>query len=51
MTTSNKELKKYWMYFIVSVIGTVAFLIFKPEWFWVMLPFTFTSFVLAKDWM
>ncbi|MCB0645177.1 MAG: hypothetical protein KDC49_00850 [Saprospiraceae bacterium] len=51
MTSSNTDLKKYWLYFFVSVLATIAFLIFKPEWFWVMLPFVFTYFVQAKNWL
>lgn len=46
-----KKLGKYWAYFGLSVLACVAFLIFVPEWFWVTLPFVFTYFVQAKDWM
>lgn len=51
MTTSEKDHKKYWVMFAISLLMTVGFLVFVPEWFWVMLPPLFTSFVLAKDWM
>ncbi len=32
-----------WLFFIVSLIGTLALLFFKPEWVWVGFPFLFTS--------
>jgi len=51
MTTSEKNLKKYWVMFGISLLLTVGFLVVRPEWFWVMLPPLFTSFVLAKEWM
>jgi len=50
MTTNTTDTKKYWLWFIISLIGTIGFLIVKPEWFWVMLPFLFTSLVWAMDW-
>jgi hypothetical protein len=51
MTTAEKDLKKYWVMFAVSLLLTIGFLIVLPEWFWVMLPPLLTSFVLAKDWI
>ncbi|MDB9914357.1 hypothetical protein OAD00_00730 [Saprospiraceae bacterium] len=42
---------KYWLYFAVSLLLTIGFLIILPEWFWVMLPFLLTYFVQAMDWM
>jgi hypothetical protein len=51
MSTSEKNLGKYWLYFIIANILCVLFLIFLPEWFWVMLPFQCTYFVQAMDWM
>lgn len=44
-----EQTRKYWLYTIVSTIGMIAFLIFLPEWFWVMLPFVLTSLVKAFD--
>ncbi len=41
----------YWVGFILSVVATAAFLMFYPAWFWVMLPFVFTFFVKALDWI
>lgn len=32
-----------WMMFAISLVGTVALLIFLPEWIWVAFPFVFTS--------
>jgi hypothetical protein len=39
--TENKG--RDWVVFGLSVVGTIAFLIFKPEWVWVMFPSLFTS--------
>jgi hypothetical protein len=50
-STSNKDLKKYWLFFGASLLFTVALLFVIPEWFWIGLPFLFTSYVLAKDWL
>jgi hypothetical protein len=35
-----------WIYFLVSLVITIAMLIWVPAWFWVPLPFTLTY--LAK---
>jgi hypothetical protein len=32
-----------WIVFIVSLVGAVALLIWKPEWVWVSFPFVFTA--------
>ncbi len=32
-----------WLFFIVSLVGMIALLIFLPEWIWVSFPFVFTS--------
>jgi len=32
-----------WLVFIVSLIGTLAILFWKPEWVWVGFPFVFTA--------
>jgi hypothetical protein len=29
--------------FVVSLVGLLALLFFKPEWIWVSFPFVFTS--------
>ncbi len=47
----NKSLGGYWIKFFISLALTIAFLIFKPEFFWVVLPFLFTYFVQAMDWL
>ena len=41
----------YWIYFFISLVLTIVFLIFWPEWFWVVLPFLFTALVKAFDWL
>jgi hypothetical protein len=51
MSTNEKSLGKYWVYFAISSFICLLFLIFLPEWFWVMLPFQFTYLVQALDWM
>lgn len=43
--------KTYWLYFFISLLVTIGFLILLPEWFWVVLPFLFTSLVKAFDWL
>ncbi|MFT6333430.1 MAG: hypothetical protein ACJATI_000157 [Halioglobus sp.] len=43
--------KTYWVYFFVSLLVTIGFLVVWPEWFWVPLPFLFTSLVKAFDWL
>jgi len=51
-TTSKKSnTVMWWVAFVISMILMVAFLVFLPEWFWVMLPFVGTSLILAIDWM
>lgn len=47
----TKNLMIYWIYFLVSTLACVAFLLFLPEWCWVMFPFMFTSLIQALDWM
>ncbi|MBL7816689.1 MAG: hypothetical protein JNL70_16835 [Saprospiraceae bacterium] len=37
--------------FAVSVIATIALIIFAPQWFWVGLPFVCTYFVQMLGWM
>ncbi|MBP6825784.1 MAG: hypothetical protein KA165_04395 [Saprospiraceae bacterium] len=32
-----------WMWFLIGVAGTVALLIFLPEWVWIAFPLVFTS--------
>jgi len=51
MSNENKSLAKYWLMFLVSLAICIGFLILLPEWFWVTLPFVFTYFVLAMDWI
>ena len=51
MADQTKSLGKNWLIFFVSFIAMIAFLVVLPEWFWVTLPFVFTYFVLAMDWI
>ncbi|HQV96137.1 MAG: hypothetical protein KBF69_00625 [Saprospiraceae bacterium] len=51
MNSSSESVRLYWIYTLLSLVGIVLFLMFKPEWFWVMLPPFFTSFVKAQRWM
>jgi len=37
-----------WLFFIVSLISTLALLFFIPEWVWVGFPFLFTSLAGAR---
>lgn len=47
----SMESGKYWLMFLASTAITVLLLIFLPQWFWVGLPFAFTGFVKAMDWI
>jgi hypothetical protein len=51
MSAETVDNKKWWLMTLVSLAFTVALLVFIPQWFWVGLPFLFTSFVKAMDWM
>jgi hypothetical protein len=43
---SNTDAKrKNGMLFLLSTAAVIALLLFKPEWFWVMLPFQLTYLV------
>ncbi len=51
MITSSDSVRIYWIYTLLSVLGVALFLVFKPEWFWVMLPPFCTALVKAMRWM
>jgi hypothetical protein len=51
MNSTSDNVRTYWIYTLVSLIGIIAFLVIKPEWFWVMLPPFGTYFVKAMKWM
>lgn len=51
MTTSTESTGIYWIYTLLSLAGIILFLIFEPEWFWVMLPPFMTAFVKAMRWI
>lgn len=48
-TNSNNNTRRYWLFFLVSLVVMIALLIFANEWFWVALPFVLTYLVLALD--
>lgn len=51
MEHARNNTRKYWIYFFVSLIVMIAFLIFPPlrPWFWLILPAVATSLALAMD--
>jgi len=49
MASTTSPRSKYWLYFGISTIATLALLIFANEWFWVGLPFMLTYLVQAMD--
>ena len=52
MTTQrNPSTRKDWMIFAVTLVITIAFLIFNPTWFWITLPFVLTYFVKGIGYM
>ncbi|MBK9151607.1 MAG: hypothetical protein IPM26_11675 [Saprospiraceae bacterium] len=51
MNTASENVKTYWLYTLLSLVATIAFLMFKPEWFWICLPPLLTYFVKAMRWM
>lgn len=51
MTTESTDTKKWWLFTMLSLLGTLALLFTITPWFWVGLPFLFTAFVKAMDWM
>ncbi|MEE9438229.1 MAG: hypothetical protein V3V14_04465 [Saprospiraceae bacterium] len=51
MSSTKSATGKWWIYFFLSLALTIVFLVLWPEWFWVVLPFLFTSLVKAFDWM
>jgi hypothetical protein len=49
MEGTKKSKGIYWLLFFVSLCAFAAFLVFKPEWFWVTLPFVCTFLAGAMD--
>lgn len=49
MSETKKSTAKYWVFTLLSLVGTVALLAYATSWFWVGLPFLFTYLVLALD--
>ncbi|MCK9481992.1 MAG: hypothetical protein M0R38_09570 [Bacteroidia bacterium] len=46
-----KSRGKYWLFFLLSVIGLVLLLMYSPAIFWFALPPGVTSLALAMDWI
>lgn len=51
MEETKKSTTMDWVLTAVSLVVTVALIIFLPEWFWVGLPFLLTYFVRALGYM
>ncbi len=51
MTTVARSKGIYWIVTLVSLAATIGFLLIRPEWFWVCLPFLLTAFVHAMGWV
>ncbi len=49
METAKKSTGKYAFLFLLSLAACIAFLVLKPEWFWVTLPFLITFLVKTFD--
>lgn len=47
--TAQSSNKSDWLIFLVSLVITVALLVWSPEWFWVTLPFVLTYLVKALN--
>lgn len=45
----TKSTGKYWLLFFISLAGMIAMMVYKPEFFWVILPFVGTYFAKAMD--
>ncbi len=46
---TTKSTGKYWILFFLALAGIIAMMIYKPEFFWVVLPFVGTYFAKALD--
>jgi len=49
MAEATQSTKKYWIYFLISLVIMIAMLIWANSWFWVALPFVLTYLVQALD--
>lgn len=49
MEQTQNNTRTYWMYTFISLAVMIGFLILKPEWFWLALPFFLTYLVMAFD--
>lgn len=46
---TTKSTGKYWFLFLLSLAGMIGMIIFKAEFFWLVLPFVGTYFAKALD--
>lgn len=44
---TGKAKMLFWVFLAIMIV----FMVVKPEWFWVWLPFVCTYFVQMMDWM
>ena len=51
VNTTKEERRKYWLYFLVSLVIFFLMLIFMNQWFWVSMPFMLTFLVMALGYM
>ncbi len=47
MAATTTDTKKYWLFFLISLVIFLFMLVFVNEWFWVAMPFMLTYLVLA----
>ncbi|MEO7960374.1 MAG: hypothetical protein ABIR19_02440 [Ginsengibacter sp.] len=45
----SQSLSKYWIAFFISCIALILMLVFAREYFWLVLPFFFTTFCKAMN--
>lgn len=51
VNTTKEDRRKYWLYFLVSLVIFFLMLIFMNQWFWVSMPFMLTFLVMALGYM
>ncbi|MFN0274757.1 MAG: hypothetical protein ACKVPJ_03345 [Chitinophagales bacterium] len=49
--SEKKSKAAYWLMALVSTAACIFLVIFYSQFFWIMLPFVFTSFMLALDYL
>jgi hypothetical protein len=51
MDTQRTSRAKYFIIFFISLIAEILIIFFRPEAFWVPLPFGLTALALGFDWL